>query len=151
MQASEQHWCEMTLSFLHCPGDAGCVCLTYTFDIKTDKGAVYDASFTRNMGKLQGEAKIEEKGHKGACLDLRKGGYVSIDAEHFHNRPGPNLTIATWINLCELTGTRTIFHTSGNKAGFNQGQYILEVMDGFVRWLHTDPSGTVVFLVVSSE
>ena len=73
----------------------------------------------------------------GVALSMRGGRLLFT---RFNSRPREAITIALWLKLDSVSGTATLFKTTGSGA-----KYHLQVTDGVIHWSHVDDLGHVIF------
>ena len=84
----------------------------------------------------------------GPGLDLTKGG-VLLNGLSFHGKPKKGISIATWIKLLSIEGTRVIFTSTSSEVRLSKTFYQLKLQDGRILWAHENEIGENVFIVVS--
>ena len=72
---------------------------------------------------------------------------MTLDGEHFLQKPLEAITIALWVNLRRIEGVQSIFHTVGSHSVHRRDQFRFEVFDGRLRWLHRDDFQQQIFNV----
>lgn len=97
-----------------------------------------DSSGHNNNADLSPEVGLSVTEFKcGSALSMR-GGHLVFPS--FNNRPREGITIALWLKLDSVSGTATLFKTTGSGA-----KYHLQVADGVIYWSHVDDLGHVIF------
>ena len=97
-----------------------------------------DNSGNNNNAILSPEVGLSVTESKcGSAVTLRGGRLLF---PRFNSRPREAITIALWLKLDSVSGTATLFKTTGSGAKYN-----LHVADGIVRWSHVDDLGHVTF------
>lgn len=99
---------------------------------------VLDNSGHNNNAILSPEVGLSVTESKcGSALNMR-GGHLLFS--RFNSRPREAITITLWLKLDSVSGTATLFKTTGSGA-----KYHLQVADGVIYWSHVDDLGHVIF------
>ena len=97
-----------------------------------------DSSGHDNNAVLSSEVRLSVTESKcGSALSMG-GGHLFFS--HFNSRPREAITIAMWLKLDSVSGSATLFKTTGSGA-----KYHLKVADGIIYWSHVDDLGHVIF------
>ena len=97
-----------------------------------------DSSGHNNNAILSAEVRLSVTESKcGSALSMGGGRLLF---SHFNSRPREAITIALWLKLDSVSGTATLFKTTGSGA-----KYHLKVADGIIYWSHVDDLGHVIF------
>lgn len=97
-----------------------------------------DSSGHDNNAVLSAEVRLSVTESKcGSALSMGGGRLLFT---HFNSRPREAITIALWLKLDSVSGTATLFKTTGSGA-----KYHLKVADGIIYWSHVDDLGHVIF------
>ena len=82
------------------------------------------------------------------AIDVCLGGNILFDGSRFSPKPNTSVTLAVWIKLINNDRRQSVFTTTGNKASTNNlRHYILEIIDGRVRWFRRDERRVNIFSV----
>ena len=84
----------------------------------------------------------------GPGLDLTKGG-VLLDGRSFQGKPKDGISIATWLKLSSIKGSRAIFSSLSSKERLSKTSYLFKIQDGRLYWSHENEVGESVFVIVS--
>ena len=107
------------------------------FEIIENRTAL-DSSGHDNNAVLSAEVRLSVTESKcGSALSMGGGRLLFT---HFNRRPREAITIALWLKLESVSGTATLFKTTGSGA-----KYHLKVADGIIYWSHVDDLGHVIF------
>lgn len=99
---------------------------------------VLDNSGHNNNAILSPELGLSVTESKcGSALNMH-GGHLLFS--RFNSRPREAITITLWLKLDSVSGTATLFKTTGSGA-----KYHLQVADGVIYWSHVDDLGHVIF------
>lgn len=97
-----------------------------------------DSSGHNNNAILSPEVRMSVTESKcGSALSMRGGRLLFA---RFNSRPREAITITLWLKLDSVSGTATLFKTTGTGA-----KYHLQVADGIIHWSHVDDLGHVIF------
>ena len=128
------------LCFLHLFNDLGntaYLVLHLGFE-KIENRTALDSSGHNNDAILSPEVRLSVAESKcGSALSMRGGRLLFT---HFNSRPRQAITITLWLKLDSVSGTATLFRTTGSGAKYN-----LQYSDGNIHWSHVDDLGHVIF------
>ncbi|XP_048578921.1 uncharacterized protein LOC5512916 [Nematostella vectensis] len=117
------------------------------FGFDRDSGhTVFDDSGNENNGQMSQDANVlETKTSCGNCLVL-SGGDLLLEGSHIKRKPLFSITVALWVKLETNRGEQTIFMTSNpGNPGNRHVQYLLLIIDGKVKWFHSNEKSQTVF------
>lgn len=105
---------------------------------KIENRTALDSSGNNNNAIFSPEVRLSLTESKcGSALNMRGGRLLFT---RFRSRPREAITIALWLKLDSVSGTATLFKTTGTGA-----KYHLQVDDGIIHWSHVDDLGHVIF------
>lgn len=111
---------------------------------KIENRTALDSSGHNNNAILSPEVRLSVTDSKcGSALSMRGGRLLFT---RFSNRPREAITIALWLKLDSVSGTVTLFKTTGSGT-----KYHLQVADGIIHWSHVDDLGHVTFSMETRE
>lgn len=118
-------------------GNIAYLILHIGFETITNRSAM-DSSGHNNTAIVSPEVSLSVTESKcGAALRMRGGSLIFTS---FNSRPREAITIALWLKLDSVSGTTSLFKTTGSGA-----KYTLQVADGVIYWSHVDDLGHVIF------
>ena len=88
-------------------------------------------------------------GIRGNGLSFQ-GGNILLDGTSFNPKPHKGVTIALWVKLEEVSGKQTLFSTQAVQGDPMEEQYMLQIVDGRVRWMHKNEQSTQIFNIQTS-
>ena len=88
-------------------------------------------------------------GVRGNGLSFQ-GGNILLDGTSFSPKPHKGVTIALWVKLEEVSGKHTLFSTQAVQGDPMEEQYMLQIVDGRVRWMHKNEQSTQIFNIQTS-
>ncbi|XP_048581714.1 uncharacterized protein LOC5511228 isoform X2 [Nematostella vectensis] len=116
--------------------------LHYGFD-KLCSGTVYDESGMGNNGRIVGNAQHRAGALDDQGLDLSQA-TIQLDGQNFQGKPTNALTLATWVNVKDVSGVKEIFATQNSGEADKKGQYHFEILDqGKIRFFQRNEDKVV--------
>ena len=114
----------------------------------TKGSVVEDSSGYANNGILQ-DGAIVVNFPKSKCGNAAYVycGDILFHGDTFQAKPREGVTVAAFINLKDIEGSRSIFDTIG--ISHQCGQFHLEVNYGSVRWFHRNETQHIIFSVTA--
>lgn len=124
-------------------GNAAYLVLHIGFEEIENRTAL-DSSEHKNNAILSPEVRLSVTESKcGSALSMRGGRLVFT---HFNSRPREAITITLWLKLDSVSGTATLFRTTGSGAKYN-----LQCREGNIHWSHVDDLGHIIFSMATRQ
>ena len=105
-----------------------------------------DSSGYANNGIMQDGAivvKFPDPAYKCENAAYTYCGDILFHGDTFQAKPREGVTVAAYINLKDIEGSRSVFDTIG--ISHQCGQFHLEVNYGSVRWFHRNETQHIIF------